>query len=435
MTLAADVGRFFVQNLAGLPTAWPPLVDVAQLVERSASGADVAQDAIAHAQAHTLAVRLQAAVRADAVSVSLPDQTTLSLAEAERQLALKEADRVFLGLRLPYERAVRDALSPLRAARAFEQALPVPAGLVVAEAPCTHLRSFLARSTDTAAAAREFLAQTGRAPVTSEAALRRILDLPEPGLFSLETIVAAVRLAAERTPLRRPVARTSAPRVLAGHVVDDGEVVRLFVAPSWSAGRHLALASGAGVVVAASVLGTGHAAGIGLALVDESSRRTLGHSRGEARRAFAITAATALLHARARAAVALARAMAVPVLTAHVGGQNEGAADASFEAAFEAARAGCRAALLGDAGMHFLERHFVPAWPDGRRLDTNEVVAVDDALFANRMARSWRFLRDHLDEGFLARRGGLAALQELPVLPADGEEDARAWSMLLGELL
>lgn len=427
MNVAADVGRALLELLAGRTPASPALPDTDELTDRRERGDDVAGDVVAHAQFATLAARVAAAVAADVVVVSLPDGSTLLREQAERQLAQKEERRAYPPLRLPLERAVAQATRPLDAAIAFSRALPVDAGVVVADRALARLRAFVDATAGAAAAARESLEREGGAALDGEAALRRGLDLPGPSSFSTDGVVSAVRAAlSTTTTTTRTPARTPAPRGLCGHVVDDGVTPRLLVAPSLSAGRHLALASGAGVVVAAAVAAPVHAAGLGLVVVDASTRRALGQSRDDAARAFRVTAATALLWARARAAVAAARSRPF-----------EG--DTAVDELREVTRGACRTALLGDAGAGFVEALLAPPWPDGHRLSIPAVAAVDDAFHAAHAARSWLYLRDALDEGCLVRSGGLRPLVELPAPPSsksgDGVDDARAFDALLGEIL
>ena len=426
MNLAALVGHTLLQQLAGRASTGIALPSVNELSERRDSGEDVTDAVVAHAHASTLAARIDAAVAADVVAVPLADGSTLPREQAERQRAHKEESRVYAPLRLPLERAVARVLRPLDAAIAFSRALPVDPGVVVAAAALARLTAFVDASAGAAAAAAEFLERAGGAPLAGEAALRRGLDLPQPASFAADAVVAAVRLALSTTPAERTPARTPAPRALCGHVVDDGVTPRLLVSPCLSAGRHLALARGAGVVTAAAVGAPAHAPGLGLALVDMATRRALDQARDDAALAFRVTVATALLHARARAAVAVARARRLD-------------GDTALDELREVTRGACRAALLGDAGAVFVEALLAPPWPDGRLLSVPAVAAVDDAIAAAHAARSWLHLRDALDEGCVARARGLRALVELPA-PAssksgDGVDDARGWDALLGELL
>jgi hypothetical protein len=423
---AAAVGRALLDLLAGRSPTFPSTPPIEELLERHASGDVVADDVITIAHAATLASRVDAAVNADAIAVPLADGSTLSVEQAERQLAHKEERRVYLPLRTPLERAVARTLRPVDAAFAFARALPVDPGVVVADHALARLRAFVDRTSGVASAARDFLERDGGAPLVGEAALRRALDLPGPAAFAADPVFAAVRLAlSTSTPARRPT-RTPAPRALCGHVVDDGTTPRLLASPCSSAGRHLALARGAGVIVALALAGPDHAAGLGLGLIDAATRRALDQSRDDARRAFSVTAATAVLVARARASVAVASAR--PFV-------GEGALDELREVT----RGACRAGLLSDAGAVFVEALLAPPWPDGTRLSVPAVAAVDDAIAAAHAARSWLYLRDAFDEGFVARGGGLRALRELPApsttKDGDGVDDARAWDALLGEFL
>ncbi len=426
MSAATRAGMLLLDVLAGRSAAPGPLPTIEELVERATSGEAVAADALALAHRATVSARAAAAMAADDVSVRLADGSSLPRPQAERQLALKEERRVYPPLRLPLERAIAGTLRPLDALRAFTQALPVDPGIVVADPARERLRAFVDGTAGAAAAARDHLERAGHASVHHEAALRRALDLPQPVLFAAEGVLAAARIASSSMPTVRMLARTAAPRALAGHVVDDGTTLRLFVAPSLSAATHLALATGAGAVVAAAVGAPLHAAGLGLALVDAATRRALGQERNDAAGAFRITAATALLWARARAAVAVAR-------------DRPWVGPDAVDELREATRAACRAALQGDPGAAFVEALLTPPWPDGQTLRVPAVAAVDEAIAAAEAARSWLALRDAWDEGFVARGDGLRGLAEHPGIATiegnPGTHDARAWDVLLGELL
>jgi hypothetical protein len=419
---AVETGRLLLDALAGRASPPASLPSVPELVERAGDGEDVGALAVAHAQHTTLAGRVAAAVAADGATVTLADGDTWPLPHAERQLAQKEERRVYLPLRLPLERAMGGALRPMAALRDLQRALPVAVAVAIPGSTLARLRRFVDDTTAAAGAAREHLERAGGAPLDGEAALRRGLDLPGPATWSSDGVVAAVRLAFSHDAVARRPARTPAPRLLCGHVVDDGATPRLLVAPCLSAGRHLALSHGAGVVVGAAIDAPAHAAGLGLALVDAATRRALGQARDEAAAAFRTTVATALLWARARAAVAAVRAKV-------------STDDDALEELRELTRGACRTALQGDAGGLFVEALLAPPWPDGRRLSLPAVAAVDAALHAARAAGSWLQLREALDEGFVARAHGLRALVELPADDVAEDGGARAWNVLVAELL
>jgi hypothetical protein len=426
------VGRALLALLGGRDAGMPALASLDELVEHAAGGGAVPDDdVLAHAWWRILPARVQAAVDADAVDVPLADGTTLARDAAERLLAQKEERRVYPPLRLPLERAVaravRDDDTRPALLRAVPEALRPALGTLPGDDDVASLRTFLAHTAGAAEASRDLLARVGGAPLDGgadrAAALRRGLDLPAPAWFGSEAVSAAVRLALSTSTPVRPAARTTAPRALAGHVVDDGVTPRLLVAPCASAGRHLALAQGAGAVLAAAFAVDAHAPGLALALVDPAMLRGLDRGRDEAAQAFRVTVATALLWARARAAVAVAGAE-----------RCESDGEDAEEERRERARSGVRAALLGDPGQAFVDALRAPPWPDGRRLRAPAVAAVDVARRAVRMARSWTTLREALDEGFVTRRGALATLRELPVAD-DADADARGWRALLDEVL
>jgi len=419
---AAEAGRALLDALAGRASPPSSLPPVPELIERAEGGEDVIALAVAHAHRACLHDRVAAALAADHAAVTLADGSTWTVALAERQLAQKEERRVYPPLRAPLERATAGALQPIATLQALQRALPIAVDEGAGGDHLARLRRFVDGTTAAAAAAREHLERAGGAPLDGEVALRRGLDLPAPATWSADGVVAAVRLALSHGAVARAPARVVGPRALCGHVVDDGGAPRLLVAPCLSAGRHAALAQGAGLAVAAAVGAPAHADGLGLALVDAATRRALGQPRDEAAAAFRTTVATSLLWASARAAVAVARA---PVSTD----------DDALEELREVTRGACRAALQGDAGGLFVEALLAPPWPDGRRLSLPAVAAVDDALHAARAAVSWLQLREALDEGFVARAHGLRALVELPPAAPDDDGGARAWNALAGEVL
>jgi hypothetical protein len=149
-------------------------------------------------------------------------------------------------------------------------------------------------------------------------------------------------------------------------------------------------------------------------------RRALDHGRDDAERSFRITCATALLHARARAAAALAGADVV---------DDEHHRDELVEVA----RAGVRGALRGDAGAVFVDTLLGPPWPDGMALAPTVIAAVDDARAWAALARSWLSLREAFDEGCAVRPRALAGLSELPAVDVDDE--GTFWRQLLDEAL
>ena len=417
--LGRGLGRALTELLRGVAPQWPMTPPPEEIVERHDTDA-----ALVLAWQRALPRRVADAVAEDAAPVLLPDGSSLERARAEALLADKEVDRVYPPLRQPLARAAR----PFR--RFLEQRNELLAGLVIdddviADDDAKALSDFVGSTTGEMTACRELLASLGGAELADEDAVARGLDLPGPAVFSERQLSALVRQALPALPGdARAVQRVAAPRSCAGHViVDDGAdgsdnghgTVRLWTAPTLTAGRFLAGARGAGRLLAEAAHAPVHAPGLGLAVVDVESRRALGESKGQGTRALQIAVATQLLLARARAAVTLVALRRLDV-----------------DEEREEARGAVRAALGADGGDELAGSWLLPPLPDGRALRSPRRALLQEARAAVDVAASWWGLRDALDAGFLLRPRRLAGLRELP--PPD-VDPALAWRRLLGELL
>ncbi len=412
MTSGSILGRALTQLVRGAEPQWPGTPSLEEIIERRDNDA-----ALVRAWRQALPQRIHDAIAADAATVLLSDGSSLAVGRAEALLADKEQRRVYGHLRKPLARA----LWPFRQFAFYRNQFAAYLAVdddVIGDDAQQSLSSFLASTIDEMGACRELLASLGGVALDDQDALARGLDLPDVASFSDERLNALVRQAlAALPPGARGVQRVTAPRSCAGHTVDDAEggVVRLWTAPTVSAGRFLAIARGAGRLLAVAAGAAAHAPGLGLAVVDIESRRALRETRVVATRALQISVATSLLWARAHAAVTL-------VALRRLGPDEER----------EEARGAVRGALGADGGDELPSALLLAPLPDGGPLLSPRRALVDQAQALIDVAGSWLGLREALDAGFLLRPHRLAALPELPRI---GSDAGLAWRRLLGELL
>ncbi|MDP2341225.1 MAG: hypothetical protein Q8O67_09720 [Deltaproteobacteria bacterium] len=418
-SIGTSVGRALGALLRGAEPEWPSSSSLPseEILERHDVDA-----ALLLAWQRALPRRITDAVGHDAVDVLLPDGSSLDVTRTETLLADKEHDRCYPPLRRPLAVATR----PFRQFR--DRRSELLRGLlidddVIADDVSKRLAGFLASTIDEMTACRELLASQGGVELADEDAVVRGLDLPGPVLFTDRLLAAFVRQALPALPAGAlTVQRVAAPRLCAGHVVVDqslsergAAVVRLWSAPTLSAGRFVLGARGAGRLLAAAVSAPVHAPGLGLAVVDVEARRGLSESKGDALRAFQICAATLLLLARARAAVTLVALRRL-----------------DLEEETEEARGAVRKALGADGGAELASLLLLPPLPDGGPLRSPRHALIDRSNDDVDAAGSWLGLRDEFDAGFLLRPRRLEGLRELPGFTGD---PALAWRRLLGELL
>jgi len=434
LSVAVDGGRRLLLGLAGGP--WPPLppLDVPSLQARLAESPDddTAREALLrliHAQ--TLPDRLAAAVADDTVDVVLNDGSVMTRAAAERALALKEDERAYLPLRTPLLKARRRVLDPLALRQAFDdatRAVGLPPSPVLAN-DTRFLQEFLTASAPLATPALEVL-EGAAGPIVDATTLMRALDRPAGGEHGSD--VAAVELVrVTRGALpgdARPLQRRTAPRALAGHSVDDGEVVRVLWAECRRLGAQRALLGGVGRAFGrlGGVAEVG--SGIGLTLQGVALRRAAGAPSSTAIALWREGVAASLLQARIGAAVAVAFVGAEVDPEAPPAEQRAMRRDAVWRAARTA---------VGVPVGELADELLMPPWPDGV-LDHDAAVATAwrfrrEALAAD----SALLLRDFGDEGLLLRPRGLEAVREAlqdRMAPARGEGAAAGWRTLLGEV-
>jgi hypothetical protein len=437
LSTGVDGGRRLVLALAGSPLPPEPTLDVPSLQARlvEVPDDDDAREALLRLiHARTLPGRLAAAIAEDTVDVILNDGSLLSRAAAERALAQKEEERVYAPLRGPLLKARRRVLDPLALRQAFDDATRAvglgPSPLLAEDT--RFLREFLTASAPLSTAALEVL-EASAGPIVDAATLARALDRPagehggEHG--SDATAVEVVRVTRAALPADvRPLQRRAAPRILAGHVVDDGEVVRVL----WAEGRRLggqrALLGGVGRSYGRLAGITEVGTGLGLALQNLPVRRAAGASSSTAAALWRETVAASLLQARIGAAVAVADVAAEVDPEAPAAEQRAMRRDAVWRAARSA---------VGVPVGELADDLLLPPWPDGI-LDFDAATAMawrcrKEALAAH----SALFLRDVGDEGLLLRPRALEAVREAltdPRSPPQGEAVAAAWRTLLGEV-
>lgn len=419
--------------LAGGALPPEPPLDVpslqARLVEHP--GDDDARAALLqHVHARTLAARVAAVVAEDSVEVVLRDGSVLGRAEAERALALKEEARVYPPLRGPLLRARRQALDPVAARFAFDDViaavgLPPAPGL---EDELAWLRAFLAGTADLAPAALEVLAGSAGG-IDDAASLSRALDRPageQSGDVVAVDLVRVTRVALPRDA--RPLQRCAAPRGLAGHVVDDGEVVRVLWATSLRLGRQRALLEGVGRAFGHLADLVDLSAGLGLSLQAASVRQAAGASSSVAAGLWREAVASSLLQARLQASVTVGFLMAEVDPEAPLVERRAVRRDAAWR--------GARAAVVMDPGQDVSDELLLPPWPDGvidRDASSSSLVQARARACGAADALT---LRDIGDEGMLLRPQRLLAVREALQGRAGLTADVAVagWRSLLGEV-
>jgi hypothetical protein len=440
---ARDSARALLALLAGQSSSSSSMsmspADLQALQRNARDGDEEARLALPGVvQQRTLAGRVAAAVADDTAIVIVADGSQMPRAEAERHLAHKEERRVYPSLRLPLLKARRQALDPAAVRFAFDQALrdtgTSPALPASSAGALAALRAFLAASTGMVAPALDILASVAHGAVDDAHRLVRALDLPDPARFNDSVIIELVRGTRESLPRdARPLQRRPAPRLLAGHVVDDGAVVRLLVAPSLAAGRSLAMARGVGVAYA-RLADVDVGSGLGLTLSTPAIRRLVGLKGDAAEQLWRHAVCASFLEARLGAAIAVAVADGLASAV-----DPEAPPRDVWAAVRDQARAAARSAVSFDAGAELVDDRLLPPWPDG--VDDDDVVpavaAVRAALAAAVAAADALAIRD-IDDGVLLRRHGLVALMEAaPVVAVDegrGTSASVGWQTLLGEV-
>lgn len=426
-------GRRLLLALAGGAPPPLPAIDVPSLLARlaEAPGDDDARETllgIVHAR--TLPERVAAAIADDTVDVILNDGGIMSRAAAERALAQKEEERAYAPLRVPLLKSRRRVLDPLALRRAFDDltaAIGLPPSVLLGE-DTRFLREFLVASAPLAPPALELL-ESAAGPITDAATLARALDRPAGEHGGDATAVELVRLTRAALPAdARPLQRRKAPRLLAGHAVDDGELLRILWAETRRLGGQRVLLAGVARAYTRLAGITEVDTGVTLALQSPPLRRAAGASSSTAAALWRESVAASLLQARIGAAVAVAFVDAELDPTAPVVEQRAMRRDAVWRAA---------RAAVGVAVGELADDLLMPPWPDG-------ILHFDAAK-----ATAWRFrqealaadtallLRDVGDEGLLLRPRGLEAVREAltdPRRPPQGEAAAAAWRVLLGEV-
>ena len=441
MSGVVDSARRLLLGLAGASLPPLPAVDVASLrarLDEAPNDTDARDAMLCLVHAQTLPARLAAVVADDAVDVVLNDGSVMPRAAAERALALKEEERVYLPLRTPLSRARRRALDPLALRQAFDDATCAvglsPSPLLVDD--LRFLQAFLTASAPLSAPALEVL-EGAAGPIVDAATLARVLDRPARGAggeyggdVAAVEIVRAARVALP--PDARPLQRRTAPRALSDHMVDDSEVVRVLWAPSRRLGGQRILLAGVGRAFGRlgglDTVGCGIGRGIGLALQGVAIRRSAGTPSSMAVSLWREGVAASLLLARLGAAVAVAFVGAEVDPEAPVAEQRAMRRDAVWRAA-----RGAVGVPVGELADDLL----MPPWPDGVHGDDaaaamaghwhSEALAADGALL----------LRDIGDEGLLLRPRGLEVVREALLdhrAPPRGEDAAASWKTLLGEV-
>ena len=291
----SDDARALLAALKGEPPE-KPAGDRAALEERADSGDEAARGELrARAFIEDLPGRVRAAVDADRARVLLADGSSLALDEAERLLARKE-ERAAHG---PLRDAVDDALASFR--RLTNHRIEITTDRA-------NLLAFVSDTRDLRDAALPALASLGGEAPLHPHALARALDLPDVGgAFGDAAPAGLLHAAREAAEPARRVARFRAPRLLAGTVVDDADTVRFAYPALLRFDRHArTVAAGAEALACGAGRTRLSGAAMALGLLATPVRRALGMGRADAERVGRIAAATAILHVRMRACLAVA---------------------------------------------------------------------------------------------------------------------------------
>jgi hypothetical protein len=437
MSDAIDGARGVLSGLAGQPVRPPP--STSEVERWRARLAERPDDAEARAalwscvHAHTLSARLAAAVDEDRVEVILADGSALSRGAAERAMVHKEEQGVYRPLRGPWLRARRSALDPIEW-RARYDATVDAYGLASTSSASTarsFLRAFLAASAPLARPALEVL-QASAGPIYDPASLARALDRPAGHHATDAVAVEAVRLTRPALPPdARPLQRRAGPRALRGHLVDDGEVIRVLWAESLRLGAQRALWRGVGRAYARAAEIPAAAGGLALTLQTSPMWRAVGASSTTATSLWRDAVAAQLIEARLAAAVveAFAAAEVDPEATAR--DQLAMRRDAAWRAATQA---------VGIPPGDLVDDALMPCWPDGIVDLDATTAAAHQALELASAGRGVLSLRELGDEGLLLRQRGLMVVREMhrgadiAHTEADAVVAADAWRALLGEV-
>ncbi len=438
MSHAVDGARRLLRGLTGEPTSSPSpsLADVerwrAQL--QAAPSDDEARAALwSQVHAQTLPDRLADAIAEDHVDVVLADGSSLPRAAAERALALKEERGVYRPLRGPLLKARRRALDPV-AWRVRFDAVAAAHGLESSPSISTtvpFLRAFLTASAPLARPALEVL-EAIAGPIDDGASFERALDRPAGPQSADAVAVELVRLTRPALPPdARPLQRRTGPRALQGHVVDDGENVRVLWAESHRLRAQRALLRGVGRAYARLAGATSLDGAVALTLQSAPLWRAVGTPTSVALSLWREAVAAGLLEARLAAAVVEAFASAELDPEAPPSERLAMRRDATWRAAAKAV-----SVPVGDVVDEFV----MPPWPDGaidvdatRSTAARAMALVDAAMGA-------MSLREVGDEGLLLRPRGLLLVREAGLFrvatetEADANVAADAWRTLLGEV-
>jgi hypothetical protein len=425
MSLVDDAERAYARAVRALlrgeaPDPLPGLLGArnAELEERSTAGDIDARFALAvQASVAALPERVARAVAAESAAVVLADGSSLSLDDAERQLARKEERRAHPALRTGIDRA----LDPFAAASsALVQYFLSDRN--EDEARRAALTTFLHSTHPLRDAARDALAALGGEPLETPAALARALDLVDvDGAFAESTCLALVAGARDAARPSKRIARLRAPRAMAGAVFADDEV--RFAHPSgiarWSR-FHATVMAGVAAICAADDVGRSRSApasspaaiagAVTASLVDAASRRRMGAQKAVAERAARIHAATSVLAARANAALALAA------------NPTSGEPTASVEA-----RERLVDALGSDPGPALTSSLLGAPWVVVVDPVENALAKIDGPCLVLAM-------RDRFDETFALEPATWASLRD-GELSGSIEDAPRAWFTLVGERL
>jgi hypothetical protein len=426
--VSPSIAQALLDALKGREPRWPqPPYDHEELRARLATGDDDARElALGLAHEASLESRVEQALALERTPVVLADGSRLSLDDAERLLADKEARRVFAPLRGSLDEAMAPLAEQLRASsQRFEDEAEQLLGPAVVPPALAALTDELDDTLqDPAREALRLLEEIGGAPARDAAGLARAVDLPDPEGFSdraSRELVRRARQAAERV-LARDVVALRAPRAMLGLVVSAAEGgVRAAVVPSRTAGRFLANTR-AGLGAAAAALAPAGA----LAVSRERELRVLGEALTlgalpppARRRVFGESAADADRRARVAAAAHLVGARAL-VRAARVS-REEGCIT-------EAVAEGLADALDTDPPFAWARALLSAPWPGRLQLARTAEGLAQAAWALSEAGRRAMELRDRFDESFGEREELWASEREslFEEDRADGSDAASA---------
>ncbi len=412
MSHASDGARRLLRGLAGepssssLPSPSPSEVERWRARLQEAPQDDEARAGLwAYVHAHTLPDRLTAVIAEDHVDVVLADGSALSRAAAERALALKEERGAYRPLRGPLLKARRRALDPV-AWRSRIDAVAEANGLEPSPSASTtlpFLRAFMTASAPLARPALEML-EASAGPIEDDVSFERALDRPA-GPHSADAVaVELVRLTRSALPPdARPLHRRAAPRALQGHVVDDGESVRVLWGECHRLRPQRTLLRGVGRAYARLVGLHALDGAVALTLQSAPLWRAVGTPTSMATSLWREAVAAGLLEARLAAAVVEAFASAELDPEAPPSERLAMQRDAAWRAAAQAV-----GAPVGDV----VDDLVMPPWPDGI-VDVDATTSAATRAVALAVAAMGVIgLREVGDEGLLLRARGLLRVRE-----------------------